>query len=276
MDDFKGKVAVITGAASGIGRALARRCATEGMNVAIADLQIDGLTALAGELEAQGAKVLPVALNVSDRASMQDFAQRCVSEIGPVTLLFNNAGILQLGQAWTHTVQDWEKTFSVNVMGVANGLSVFVPGMIAAGIPAHIVNTGSAGSLVAAPAMGLYSASKMAVRGITESLAYDFAVAGIKIDLSLLCPGPVATSIGDGLPGAGAESELNKKNLKIMTDNPIITPDECAERVFKAIRENRFWIFTHPFNQHYKQKTDAILNGINPVYGPVEFDQTAE
>jgi NAD(P)-dependent dehydrogenase (short-subunit alcohol dehydrogenase family) len=277
MDNFKGKVAVITGAASGIGRALAQRCVSEGMNVAIADLHLEGLSALAGELEEQGAQVLAVAVDVSDLAAVQAFAQRCVSELGPVTLLFNNAGILQVGQTWTHTTEEWKKIFSVNVMGVVNGLSAFVPGMIAEGKPAHIVNTGSVGSLVAAPGMAQYTACKMAVRGITESLAYDLAAAGAIIDVSLLCPGPVSTSISDDLLGIAAGSEESKANVQMLAQQPdFITPDQCAERVFKAIRARSFWIFTHPFSRYYKHCTDAILNGSNPVYTEVVFDETPQ
>ena len=273
MDDFKGKVAVITGAASGIGKSLAQRCVDQGMNVAIADLHLEGLSALASELKKEGAQVLAVEVDVSDAASMEAFAQRCVAELGPVSLLFNNAGILRVGQAWTHSAQDWETMFSVNVMGVVNGVNAFIPGMIAGGMPGHIVNTGSVGSLVAAPNMAQYTACKMAVRGITESLAYDLTAAGAKIDVSLLCPGPVSTPIGDGLLGFEAGSEESKANVKMMEELPdFITSDECAARVFKAIAARNFWIFTHPFSKYYKRNTDAIANGLNPVYAEVEFD----
>ncbi|CAA0126164.1 Putative oxidoreductase SadH [Halioglobus japonicus] len=273
MEDFKDKVAVITGAASGIGKALARHCVAQGMNVAIVDLYVEGLSALAEELQQQGAKVLSESVDVSDMAAMKSFAERCVDVLGPVSVLFNNAGILRVGQTWEHTAQEWEKMLSVNVMGVVNGLTAFVPGMIAAGIPAQIVNTGSVGSLVAAPGMAQYTACKMAVRGITESLAYDLAAAGPHIDVSLLCPGPVSTPISDGLLGIAAGSAESEANVKMMQEQPdFITPDDCAERVFKAIRERKFWIFTHPFSQYYKNNSEAIANGINPVFTDVEFD----
>ncbi len=274
MDELKGKVAVITGAASGIGKSLAQRCVQEGMKVAIADRHLEGLTALASELEKQGAQVLAVAVDVSDAASMQAFAQRCVAELGAVALLFNNAGILRLGKTWAHTAEEWATMFSVNVMGVVNGLNAFVPDMIASGVPAHIVNTGSVGSLVAAPDMAQYTACKMAVRGITESLAYDLAAIDAKIDVSLLCPGPVSTPISDELLGLTAGSEESKANVKMMEELPdFITSEQCAERVFTAIRERNFWIFTHPFSGYYKRTTDAVLNGVNPVYSEVDFDK---
>ncbi|MCB1687636.1 MAG: SDR family NAD(P)-dependent oxidoreductase [Halioglobus sp.] len=274
MEDFKGKVAVITGAASGIGKALARHCVAQGMNVAIADLYLEGLSALAQELETQGAQVVSASVDVSDMAAMQAFAERCVAELGAVSLLFNNAGILQVGQTWEHTAGEWEKILSVNVMGVVNGLTAFVPGMIAAGMPAQIVNTGSVGSLVAAPGMAQYTACKMAVRGITESLAYDLAAAGPHIDVSLLCPGPVSTPISDGLLGIAAGSEESAANVRMMEEQPdFITADECAARVFKAIRERRFWIFTHPFSEYYRRNSAAIADGINPVFTDVVFDE---
>jgi NAD(P)-dependent dehydrogenase (short-subunit alcohol dehydrogenase family) len=273
MNEFKGKVAVITGAASGIGRALAERCVEEGMDVALADLRLEGLASLAEELESRGSRVLKVAVDVSDANAMQAFAQRCVSELGPVTLLFNNAGILQVGQAWGHSAPEWQKIFAVNVMGVVNGLNAFVPGMIAEAQPGHIVNTGSVGSLVAAPGMAQYTACKMAVRGITESLVYDLAAAGAPVEVSLLCPGPVSTSISDELLGLKAGSEESKANTQMLAQQPdFISPEQCAQHVFNAIREGRFWIFTHPFSAHYKRVTDAILSGSNPVYEDVVFD----
>lgn len=277
MDNFTGKVAVITGAASGIGRALALHCVAEGMKVAIADLHYDKLSELASEFESKGAQVLAVAVDVSDAASMQDFAHRCIAELGPVALLFNNAGILRVGQTWTHTAEEWEKIMSINVMGVVNGLNAFVPGMIEANCPGHIVNTGSVGSLVSAPGMAQYTACKMAVRGITESLAFDLAAAEAKIDVSLLCPGPVVTSIADDLLGIEAGSEESKTNQQALAQAPdFMTPDRCAEKVFSAIREGKFWIFTHPFVGSYKRLTDDILSGKNPVYAEIEFEDAAE
>jgi NAD(P)-dependent dehydrogenase (short-subunit alcohol dehydrogenase family) len=273
MEDFKGKVAVITGAASGIGKALARQCVAQGMNVAIVDLYLEGLSALTEELEQRGAKVLSESVDVSDMAAMKAFAERCVAELGPVSVLFNNAGILRVGQTWEHTAEEWQKILSINVMGVVNGVNAFVPGMIEAGIPAQIVNTGSVGSLVAAPGMAQYTACKMAVRGVTESLAYDLAAVAPHIDVSLLCPGPVSTPISDSLLGIEPGSEESEANVKMMQEQPdFITPDDCAERVFKAIRERKFWIFTHPFSNYYKQASAAVADGINPVFTDVEFD----
>lgn len=273
MDQFKGKLAVITGAGSGIGRALANRCAREGMRVALVDVQQGKLQSLASKLEAEGTQVLSQALDVSDAAAVTAFAQHCISELGAPDLLFNNAGILRIGETWSHSADEWLKMLSINVIGVVNGLNAFLPAMLEAGKPAHIVNTGSVGSLVAAPAMAQYTAAKMAVRGITECLALDLASSAVPIDVSLLCPGPVLTSIGDELMGIAPGSEEPDPADHMMAGQPdFITPAECADRVFTAIVERRFWIFPHPFNHYLKGKMQALVDGQNPVYQEVVFD----
>ena len=161
-------------------------------------------------------------------------------------------------------------------MGVVNGLNAFVPLMLEAGKPAHIVNTGSVGSLVAAPGMAQYTAMKMAVRGITECLAHELAATAAPIDVSLLCPGPVLTSIGDALMGIEPGSEEPSPADHLMAGQPdFITPDECVDRIFEAIRERRFWIFTHPFTNYLKSQMHAVIEGENPVYTEVVFDSSS-
>ena len=246
------------------------------MRVALVDLQASRLDTLSAELESEGAQVVSRALDVSNATEFQDFAQQCRADHGAPDLLFNNAGILRIGQTWSHSFEGWQKILSINVMGVVNGLNAFVPAMLEAGKPAHIVNTGSVGSLVAAPGMAQYTACKMAVRGITESLAYDLAAIEAPIDVSLLCPGPVLTSISDELLGIEAGAEQPDPAEHLMAGQPgFITAEECANRVFAAIREGRFWIFTHPFNYYIHDKTQAIVEGANPVYLEVEFDADA-
>jgi NAD(P)-dependent dehydrogenase (short-subunit alcohol dehydrogenase family) len=273
MDQFDGKVAVVTGAGSGIGRGLAMRCAREGMHVALADLHEGRLDALRGPIEQAGARVMTCAVDVSDAAAMQAFSQRCCDELGTPALLFNNAGVLRAGEAWSHTPEEWQQILSINIMGVVNGLNAFVPQMLAAGAPAHIVNTGSVGSLVSAPRMAQYTAVKMAVRGITECLAFDLAENNSSIDVSLLCPGPVLTSISDDLFGIEPTADVVDADEHAMAGQPdFITPDECAERVFNAIRERRFWIFTHPLTAYLEALHQGIANGDNPVFRDVVYD----
>lgn len=273
MDQFKGKVAVVTGAGSGIGRALAKRCAAEGMRIAVADVHAGRLETVSAQLASDGCTVMTQTLDVSDAGAVTAFAQRVRSELGAPDLLFNNAGILRVGETWEHSPDEWQTMLSINVMGVVHGINAFVPAMLEEGKPAHIVNTGSVGSLVAAPGMAQYTATKMAVRGITECLANDLAAKDAAIDVSLLCPGPVLTSISDELMGIAAASEVAEAADHLMAGQPdFISPDECAERVFGAIRERRFWIFPHPFNNYITSMTQDIVAGRNPAYTEVQFD----
>lgn len=273
MQDFSGKVAVVTGAGSGIGRALALRCAEEGMAVAAADLKEDRLAGLSAQFEKMGAEILTVAVDVCDAGAMADFAAACRSRFGTPHLLFNNAGILRLGDTWSHSVDEWQTMLSVNVLGVVNGINAFLPDMLEAGAEAHIVNTGSVGSLVAAPGMAQYTAAKMAVRGITECLQYDLAARGAPIGVSLLCPGPVLTAISDDLMGVESVAPDGDPSEHLMAGQPnFARPAEVAQRVFDGIRAGNFWIFTHPLNAYLKAKHDAIVSGINPEYTEVTFD----
>lgn len=273
MDKFNGKFAVITGAGSGLGRALATRCSSEGMRIAIVDVQSDKLNSLREKLENDGTEVLACTLDVADEAGFLDFAQQCCAKYGTPDLLFNNAGILRVGETWSHSMDEWTKILSINVMGVVNGLNAFVPLMLEDGKPAHIVNTGSVGSLVAATGMAQYTATKMAVRGITECLANDLAAKNAPIDVSLLCPGPVLTSIGDELMGIERSAEeLDPADHMLAGEPDFITPDECVDRVFSAICERKFWIFTHPFNNYLSDMTNAMVGGQNPKFRDVEFD----
>ncbi|MFK7976421.1 MAG: SDR family NAD(P)-dependent oxidoreductase [Halioglobus sp.] len=273
MDQFKDKIAVVTGAGSGIGRALARHCAAQGMRLAVADLHGGRLDALKEQLEANGVTVMTQALDVSDSEAVAAFAQRCEAELGVPDLLFNNAGILRAGETWSHSADDWQTMFSINVMGVVNGINAFVPKMLAADKAAHVINTGSVGSLVAATGMAQYTAAKMAVRGISECLLNDFDAQQAKIGVSLLCPGPVLTSISDDLLGIEAASEVVESEEHMMAGLPdFLTPDDVAQCTFDAIRENRFWIFTHPFNTYLGAMHQAIVDGQNPAYTDVTFD----
>lgn len=278
MDNFEGLTAVVTGSASGIGRAIAVKAANVGMNVCIADMNSSALDLLAEELKAKGVSVYAQTLDVSDSAAVKAFASECFSQFKSVELLFNNAGILSLGCAWEQSVEDWERLLSINVMGVVNGINAFLPTMVEAEKEAHVVNTGSVGSLVAAAGMAQYTASKMAVRGITECLSVELQLQQAPIGVSLLCPGPVATNIAEGVitralgDEASAEMIAEAKTATVAGDPNFITPDVCADIVFNAIRENKFWIFTHPFNGYYKGLTEALLNGENPSYSDVEFD----
>ncbi len=278
MTSFNGATAVITGGASGIGRALSLKAADEGMNLCVADMNGEALQSLTDELTAKGTQLFVKKLDVSDAAALQEFADECFARFGVVDLLFNNAGILRIGGSWDLTADQWSKMISVNVMGVVNGINAFVPKMVELGKPARVINTGSVGSLVAAPGMAQYTACKMAVRGITECLSLDLQMAEVPIDVSLLCPGPVSTNIADALieetmgPDADPTLLAEMKKATVSADPNFITPDECANRVFEAIKNNKFWIFTHPFSQYYRGLCEAVIEGKNPQFSQVTFD----
>ncbi len=278
MKVLKSGTAVITGAASGIGRGLANKAAEEGMNVCIADMNSDALIDVEAELKAKGANVYACQLDVTETEAMKTFAGECFERFGSVELLFNNAGILRMGTSWDLTLDQWRQVFEVNVIGVINGVSAFVPLMIEKGTPAHVVNTGSVGSLVAAPGMAQYTTSKMAVRGITECLNQDLIMAELPITVSLLCPGMVSSNISEPWIreslGEDADPELIAE-MKAAVDKTYpncITPQECAERVFDAVKQDKFWIFTHPFTKYYREQCDAVIEGRNPTYAVVAFD----
>jgi len=278
VKNLAGGTAVITGAASGIGRGLANKAADEKMNLCIADMNSESLKEVEAELRAKGAEVFACKLNVSDTEAMKEFAQQCYARFGSVDLLFNNAGILRMGSSWDLSIDQWREVFEVNIIGVINGIRAFVPRMIEQGTPAHVVNTGSVGSLVAAPGMAQYTTSKMAVKGITECLAQDLIMAELPISVSLLCPGMVSSNISEPWIreslGDDASPELIAE-MKAAVDETYpncITPEECANRVFDAVKRGKFWIFTHPFSKYLRNMCDAVIEERNPEYAVVEFD----
>ena len=278
MNKFKGLTAVVTGAASGIGRAIATKAAGEGMNLGLVDMDLPALESFAKELEQQGVSVFFQRVDVTDAKAMLDFANSCFERFNTVDLLFNNAGILRVGGAWEQSAEDWQTMLSVNVMGVVNGVNAFLPRILEAGNNAHIVNTGSVGSLVAAPNMGQYTTCKMAVRGLTECLYLELKMQRMPVNVSLLCPGPVSTNIANALIGSFLGDDPDPEKLaevKAATeaaDPNFISPQACADTVFDAIREEKFWIFTHPLSGHLHKLTQALVNGENPEYSEVKFD----
>lgn len=278
MNNFKGKAAVITGAASGIGRAIAIKAADEGMNLGLIDMNASELEILSEQLKQKGVDVLYRPVDVTDSIAMEDFAQSCFERFDEIDLLVNNAGILRVGGCWDQSADDWQKMMSINIMGVVNGINAFVPRIIDNGNAAHIVNTGSVGSLVAAPNMAQYTTCKMAVRGLTECLYLELKMQQKPIGVSLLCPGPVSTNIANSLIGgflgddASPEKIAEIKAATEAMDPNFISPDAVAEKVFDAIRSESFWIFTHPLKKHLHGLTQAVVNGENPEYSEVKFD----
>jgi len=263
MFQFDGKVAVITGAASGFGRAFAEKGAALGMKLVLADVDGAALARTVDDLRAAGADAIGVPTDVSDAAQVEALALAALDAFGKVHLLFNNAGVGVGGFVWESTARDWEWVFGVNVMGVAHGVRVFTPIMLRQNEPAHIVNTASVAGLLSPPAMGIYNASKHAVVSLTETLYHDLQLAqvakpadGGEVGCSLLCPAFVPTGIADAERARPAELRNDSrptrsqiaagKQLHRAVQSGKLSAADVADITFEAIAARRFYIVTHP------------------------------
>jgi NAD(P)-dependent dehydrogenase (short-subunit alcohol dehydrogenase family) len=249
LEDLAGRVAVVTGAGSGIGRSLALHLADEGMTVAAADVEADGVEATAERSPSIAAHVVDVA----DADAMAGFADDLFATHGSVHLLCNNAGVFQGGLIWERPVEDWDWVMGVNLHGIINGVQAFLPRMIAAGEPGHVVNTASMAGHVCAPFSGPYQVSKFAAYAYSESLGHDLAAVGSSIGVSVLCPSLIATNIGTSgrnRPGEadGPQSEdvaFVETMLEQMTTEMGIDPAIVAGQVIAAVQAGEFFIPTN-------------------------------
>ncbi|MGI9295636.1 MAG: SDR family NAD(P)-dependent oxidoreductase [Pseudomonadales bacterium] len=273
MQDFKNKVAVVTGAASGIGRGLAEQCGHEGMAVVLADVNESALQTLKTELERQNVKVIAVPTNVANATAVDNLAAATVDAFGSVDLLFNNAGVLISGFSWEKTEQEWDWILGINLKGVINGARSFIPLMLKQGTPAHIVNTSSLAGILAAPLMGPYTVGKQAVVALSETIHYELLSIDAPVTVSVLCPGQVASDIMRSekrSPVQGVEKKAAQQQQEQFLQSGIdagMSPQQCAEIVFDAIRAEKFWIFPHPeFKPAYQLRIDSVMNETNPLY----------
>ena len=274
MKELTGKVAVVTGAASGIGRALAERCVAEGMKVVLADLERPALEAAVGELRARGGAAVGVPTDVSQGAEVEALAAKAVEAFGAVHVVCNNAGVAVSGPVWEHTVADWEWVMGVNLWGVIHGVRVFVPLMLAQGGEGHIVNTASIAGLTSNPFMGVYNVTKHAVVTLSETLHKDLGLVGAPIKVSVLCPGFVNTRIADAdrnRPAALQNPSETPRPVEMeqLVRNALATglpPAQVAEHVLAAIREERFYVLTHPqFRPRVRERMEDVLEDRVPV-----------
>jgi NAD(P)-dependent dehydrogenase (short-subunit alcohol dehydrogenase family) len=259
MQEFKGKVAVVTGAASGMGRGFAERFASEGMKVVLADVEKPALNTAVEELQRQGFDVIGQLTDVSQLAQVEALRDRTLKQYGKVHILCNNAGVVSHGATaiWDATMHDWEWVLGVNLWGVIHGVSTFLPIMIEQDEAGHVVNNSSVnGIMTGSGPVGPYQVSKFGVTRITEALYYDLARINSKVKCTLLCPGSVATNLdlgGRNRPSTlkdehGAERqakiEANSKAAYESHQSGGMAPSEVAEHVFNAIKAEQFYLIT--------------------------------
>jgi NAD(P)-dependent dehydrogenase (short-subunit alcohol dehydrogenase family) len=255
MQQLNGRVAVVTGGASGIGLALSRRFAGEGMKVVIADVEAGPLAAVVSELAGRGADVIGVRTDVSDRAAVEALAAAALDSFGAVHLLCNNAGVETGGAFDQITPEAWRWVIDVNLFGVIHGCQVFLP-LLRAQDEAYIVNTASlAAFATGTPTMTPYCVSKFGVLALSESLAIELRAAGDPIGVSVLAPGPVRTRMPDsernrpaGVPSTADDPgrQALMRTLAERTEAVGLEPAQVAGMVVDAVRERRFFILTHP------------------------------
>ena len=287
MKEFKDKVAVITGAASGIGLGIARRAAKEGMKVVLADIEKETLEKTREELKASGTDVISVVIDVSKAENIEKLAKKTIDAFGEVHLLCNNAGVAAPGALWECIVSDYSWVLGVNLWGVIHGIRTFIPIMLQQDNECHIVNTSSmAGLFPGDPANGIYSITKQAVVALSESLRAIFAQNESKIGVSVLCPGIVNTNIVDSERNRPAEfcgEDYIPCMDRIVKNHPEVealargagklweigTPaDQSGDIVFEAIKNNIFYIFTEiglVWKKGMKSRFDGILEDYNKM-----------
>lgn len=275
MQDFDSKVAVITGAASGIGAALAAGFSTEGAKVVAADIDLAGATATA---DAIGDNVVAIEVDVADRSSVEALADAAWDAYGQVDLLFNNAGVFQAGLMWERSQADWDWVLGVNVYGIVNGVAAFVPRMIAQDTEGHIVNTASVAAFVAGGFSSPYVVSKCAAFSLTECLALDLAGVGAKVRASVLTPSAIDTAIARTARVRSDrygtdESEDNAfvvESLSTMTASGI-PPSDVVGPVLAGIRAGDFLIPTKPsYANQLQVRYDALLERKVPPTAEVD------
>ena len=278
MEQLTGRVAVITGAGSGMGKAFAQRFAAEGMKVVAADIQPDALAATVADIKGAGHEVVGVPVDVSSRASVGRLADEAFENFGAVHLLCNNAGVEGYldGTVWEASDKDWQWTVGVNFWSVVHGIRSFVPRMLASGEPGHVVNTCSMTSVITAG--NLYSVTKQAVLALTELLDADLRKRGAPIGVTALCPGTIATNLFHGSRNRPAElrnddspepvgegRELRERMHSVLAAG--MPPAEVADKLVTAVRSGPLYLLTdHEWDERILARHRAIMDG---AVGPV-------
>ena len=278
MKEFKGKVAVITGAASGIGRGIAEHCVQKEMKVVLADIEKAALRETEQTLLAKGGSVLAVRTDVSKASDIENLAQKGLDAFGAVHLLFNNAGVQTRKSIWESTLADWEWVININLWGAIHGVRVFVPIMLRQQTECYIVNTASAVGLISGSGTATYRVTKHAVVSLSETLYLELQQRNAPIGVSVLCPSFVRSRLNEadrnrpaGLRNPSsenpptAEEQALERLFQEMNEGGI-TPERCADLVFNAIQNNTFYILTHPeLRTAIQRRMEDILQGRNPT-----------
>ena len=252
MTELKGKVAVVTGAASGLGRAMALAFADEGMNVALGD--VADVSDTFARVEAKGVSAIALRVDVSRQEDVERFAQLVDRDLGGADVVCNNAGVSPLAAAWEGSLGDWQWIVGVNLWGVIHGVRSFVPRLMARG-GGHVVNTASVAGLISPPGSAAYNVTKHAVVAYSETLYHDLRERGSAVGVSVLCPAYVRTGIADSERNrpAGVEPSVKTKEtfareqmLKKAVSSGRLSADDVARAVVQAVKEDRFYVLTHP------------------------------
>lgn len=274
MERLEGRVAVVTGAGSGIGRALALHAARQGMRVGVADVEVGALEETAAAVETAGAEVLVAPTDVARAEQVDALASLSYERFGAVHLLCNNAGVFQAGVTWQRELADWEWVMGVNFWGVLHGIRAFVPRMLEGGDEGHVVNTSSLAGLITGAYSAPYITSKFAVLALTECLAHDLRAHDAPIGVSVLVPGLVDTRIAystrnrpDEPPSEAQAPDhyLVEQALRELLERGGRPPDEVAGLVFDAVRTGRFFVTTSDATEGMlRERFDAVLTGELP------------
>jgi len=283
MENFKEKVAVITGAASGIGRALAEHCYKQGMKIVLADVEAQALFSLEKEMIESGANALSVVTDVASDEDVKTLTRKTLNTYGRVDLLFCNAGVATGASLWDSTLNDCKWVVDVNLWGVVHCIRHFVPVMLKQVSPCHIVNTSSMAGISTYHPSALYHLTKHSIVALSEQIHHDLAIRGAQIKVSVICPGFVNTNImeaernrpkkytnsfDDTLPVQGSK-EMEETFAEMIESG--MPPSEVAKMVFSAIKKEQFYIFTHPETVPLiRARMNDMIQERNPVLPPFD------